>query len=369
MLKFKIKDFVFYTFLFCLIATSCNHFSQKKQNPKYSLSGRKILNEYQHLEGTIGSEAFSMELMFTDTLVFGTIYDHTNQELRDLTGSYFKNDSLFLFESMTGKFDAKYKYDDFNYYTGKYCGGSFEGLFESRGKLTPFVCETTTTNFIKFDLLQKKDSIKDNKLDKILFTSEIELIYCKQPQYEFINKHLSLILEPTIESPNFKAFVDQLLKINIDTFSKESILEMQETPYTLARYSDICYNYNGLLVLSATNIKFLGGMHEDYLIKYCTIDLNRKKEILIHDVLNEQQLRNLPDMLEKKFRHKYALSPTDNLSKVLYFDTNRFVNNNYYITHKGIGFSYNPYEIAGLAQGSISLYITFDELNNGNLKL
>ncbi|RYF79039.1 MAG: DUF3298 domain-containing protein, partial [Chitinophagaceae bacterium] len=58
---------------------------------------------------------------------------------------------------------------------------------------------------------------------------------------------------------------------------------------------------------------------------------------------------------------QFKLKPTDALTEVL-FENKIAPNDNFYITGKGIGFSYAPYEIAAYAYGEINLFIAFKDI-------
>ena len=71
---------------------------------------------------------------------------------------------------------------------------------------------------------------------------------------------------------------------------------------------------------------------------------------------------NLPLLLKKYFRKNYNLDANDSLKEAGLFEEKIKPNNNFYITGKGLGFSYSPYEIGPYAMGEINIFIPFSEL-------
>ena len=58
------------------------------------------------------------------------------------------------------------------------------------------------------------------------------------------------------------------------------------------------------------------------------------------------------------------LNNTDPLTDAGLSDNKIKANDNFYVTTKGIGFSYSPYEIAAYAVGEINIFIPFSELSD-----
>ena len=67
-------------------------------------------------------------------------------------------------------------------------------------------------------------------------------------------------------------------------------------------------------------------------------------------------------LLEKYFRSQYGLKPTDSLAEGGLFENHIEPNDNFYLTGKGIGFTYMPYEIGPYAMGEINIFIPFREV-------
>ncbi len=126
--------------------------------------------------------------------------------------------------------------------------------------------------------------------------------------------------------------------------------------------TEVLYNIDGLVVLFNSSLRFWNGIHEPFTSRHTTIDLKQQKIITLNDVLSPSQVKLIPFLLEQKFREQYNLPKPIPLSTKLLYDENHFMTNNYFITKSGIGFFYNPQEIAPFAMGTIELYLKFDEI-------
>ena len=90
------------------------------------------------------------------------------------------------------------------------------------------------------------------------------------------------------------------------------------------------------------------------------IKVNRKK-LKLNDIITIEGRKKLSAFLAKALRIQFKLKPTEPLTEVL-FENTIAPTENFYLTGKGIGFSYSPYEVAAYALGEINLFIPFKEL-------
>lgn len=124
--------------------------------------------------------------------------------------------------------------------------------------------------------------------------------------------------------------------------------------------SNIIYNSNGYVVVSFYNYAYTGGAHGNYYTAMHCYDVVNKSELALHDIMNIDSL-SLQQLLEKNYRKEYRLKPSEKIQDRL------LVNNipptkNLYLGARGLGFLYQPYEIASYADGEINIWIPFGEL-------
>lgn len=124
----------------------------------------------------------------------------------------------------------------------------------------------------------------------------------------------------------------------------------------------ICFKSPSIASLAYFNYSFTGGAHGNHGISYTVIDLKKNKKLSLNEVIDAKERKKLDQLLEKYFRQQYNVKPNESLKDGGLFENKIEANNNFYLTGKGIGFCYNPYEIGPYAMGEINIFIPFSEL-------
>ncbi len=122
----------------------------------------------------------------------------------------------------------------------------------------------------------------------------------------------------------------------------------------------IRYNKNDLLLLESLYYAYEGGAHGNYGTTLTCYDVKNKREITLGDIVKADS-SVLQPILEKRFRQQVGLKAGMSLNTVL-FEEHLSTTDNFYFTEQGLGFVYNPYEIASYAQGTIHVFVPFSDL-------
>lgn len=158
-----------------------------------------------------------------------------------------------------------------------------------------------------------------------------------------------------------KQFFADYLEDNKDV-KDEELKDSYSYNQDVSNQLTITYQSPRLIVFSNYNYSYTGGAHGNYGTSYLVVDLVNNKKLGLPDILTAAGRARLPGLLEKYFRIGYELKPTDSLSDGGLFENSIAPNDNFYISAKGIGFSYTPYEIGPYAMGEIEVFIPFSEL-------
>ena len=126
----------------------------------------------------------------------------------------------------------------------------------------------------------------------------------------------------------------------------------------------IAFQSSKMMVFAFTFYSYTGGAHGNYGTSYTSVDLTSNKVLALDQVITESGKRQLQNLLEKNFRKQFNLKPTDSLTEGGLFENKIEPNENFYVTGKGIGFCYNPYEIGPYAMGEVNIFIPFSDLKN-----
>ena len=81
-------------------------------------------------------------------------------------------------------------------------------------------------------------------------------------------------------------------------------------------------------------------------------------------MLNQAGIKNLQSLLETQFRKDRNLKSNEPLTEGGLFENKIEPNDNFFLTSKGIGFNYMPYEIGPYALGEIDIFIPFSQLTS-----
>lgn len=130
--------------------------------------------------------------------------------------------------------------------------------------------------------------------------------------------------------------------------------------YESMQQISVRYNERNYVVLESLAYDYSGGAHGNHGSALYCLDVANKKQLALQDIItaDSNQLRTL---LEKNFRSQAHLTTSQPLTEYL-FENRLMPNDNFYFTEKGIGFLYNPYEIAAYAIGQINVFIPYTEL-------
>ena len=155
------------------------------------------------------------------------------------------------------------------------------------------------------------------------------------------------------------AYIDENKDLHDSLFTEFS------SAYSLSEDRKLLVTFESpaLLTLASHAYAYTGGAHGNYGTTFICIDLAANKKIVLADVLTAAGISRLGKELEKECRLQAGLKPGETLSDAGLFDNKIEPNDNFYLTTKGIGFSYMPYEIAPYAMGEISLFLPFSRLS------
>lgn len=146
----------------------------------------------------------------------------------------------------------------------------------------------------------------------------------------------------------------------------DSIFTGYPSAYTLAEERKLLVTYHSskILTLASHAYAYTGGAHGNYGTRFITIDLEANKKLSLGHVLTSSGIGPLKTELEKQFRQQAGLKENEPLTEAGLFENKIEPNDNFYLTGKGIGFSYMPYEIGPYVLGEINVFIPIGQLLN-----
>lgn len=126
-------------------------------------------------------------------------------------------------------------------------------------------------------------------------------------------------------------------------------------------HMEVVYNSPRLLAMRQNWYNFTGGAHGNYGANYFVIDLEQGKRVVLDDIIQPKFRDEMGVILEQKVAERQGLAANETLQDIG-IDTEAVKpTENFYLTHKGIGFYYAPYQIAPYAVGAIEVFVPFSE--------
>jgi hypothetical protein len=335
-----------------------------------------IYNEYQ---GIVGKRPVNLTVVvLNDSLISGTISDISDNENTHQVSGFLRHNKEF---EMTELDEKKVVYK------GTFSHGIFEGNASvGSKKKIPF----TFTEIVKIGSVKFKVYTLESELSFISMESspkcniKYSLLY---PDY-YENAAVSDSLKKMIGTMFFNNAYDSELYTNNSTlaFADPAKLLRAKADSTFRYYrevnsdttdtnyysyildwdfdysSQIVYNADGLLSMGFSVYFFTGGAHGGYGSIFRNIDLRSGKTILLKDLFLDNSDNALSAVIASNIKKNWEYGNDTKLTDIGYFEETVSPVENFYLTEKGIGFHYNPYEIGPYAIGATDVFIPYMEI-------
>lgn len=321
---------------------------------------------YMRLEGTIGDGAVEMHVQNHDGR-FNGLYFSADGITHNLWEEEGKNDTVYFAVSTPGAnwTEGIFVPDTLKLY---FNGSDYVGkLHRSDASTLPVkLKETYDKNAQKLNVISFADSVKAFS-DSASPRAEIMYSFLESPDNPWINQTIKRIME-TDSSLSFKDGFRKVANEYFANYKNESAsikaddddgLPLATLNYSEIKDCNVQFNSNGLLIVDYTFYTYTGGAHGMYGNVYYCLDVDEQKLLRLQDVLQIDSSK-METILEKNFRAQYNIG-TQPLSSVL-FEDKISMTHNFYLNAKGIGFVYNPYDIAAYAMGPVNIFVPFSDI-------
>jgi len=122
------------------------------------------------------------------------------------------------------------------------------------------------------------------------------------------------------------------------------------------------YNEKGIVSLELVSSSYTGGAHGYYFSRFYNADLQNNRRIILSDAIKPDTIA-LRAIIEAEARRYFNIGKDTPLKAFLLVGTIPYTNN-FYITGRGLVFSYAPYEIAAYVFGQVNILVPYDKLRN-----
>jgi hypothetical protein len=117
-----------------------------------------------------------------------------------------------------------------------------------------------------------------------------------------------------------------------------------------------------LLVIARNRANYTGGAHGNYDKRYFVFDQELGMRIFLADLVRDDAMPALQDLVNRELRTAKKLGPRDSLKKALFLVDKADLTENYFLSSQGLGFHWDPYEIAPYAEGSVEVLVPYKDL-------
>jgi hypothetical protein len=257
--------------------------------------------------------------------------------------------------------------------TDKTCTGIWKKESESKTSLPVKLVEKNITD-LEFDLVYTSGSLKLKPKMEGSPEASYDAVSIWPKGSSATASFIRQIVNEEFGEKNSTRDIGKIFLQEKKKFFDSYLEENKETDDSLLLEYPMSYNMEGsqrfgiaflspkLLTLAGFYYSYTGGAHGNFSTHYVSIDLVANKKLNLADVLMATGIKKLNSLLEKYFRKDQGLGPAEDLTEGGLFENKIEANENFYVTPKGIGFSFAPYEIAPYAAGEINIYIPFSEL-------
>jgi hypothetical protein len=189
--------------------------------------------------------------------------------------------------------------------------------------------------------------------------------------------NLKKIINESFGAKNSQQDIGKILLANKKDFLTGYLADNKDLPdseahspvlnYTEQQNLLIVYQSPTIVSFSNFNYSYSGGAHGNYATSYTAVDPSTGKKIALSGVLSPLGIKQLNKLLEKNFRKTFKLAATEPLTEAGLFNNKIEANGNFFLTGKGIGFGYSPYEIGPYAMGGLDIFIPYTDFGSGGL--
>ncbi|TDU70973.1 uncharacterized protein DUF4163 [Prosthecobacter fusiformis] len=124
----------------------------------------------------------------------------------------------------------------------------------------------------------------------------------------------------------------------------------------------VMMNESGFLTVEYVTWTYTGGAHGNYGSSYRSFDLESGQELLLEDLVKTGYEKRWATLGAAELLLQQGLKPDAPLTEVGLFEDTLELNETWFLTPGGIGFSYDPYEIGPYGRGMIQFVLPWKDI-------
>lgn len=124
----------------------------------------------------------------------------------------------------------------------------------------------------------------------------------------------------------------------------------------------VIMNESGFLTVEYNTWTYTGGAHGNYGSSYRSFDMESGQELLLEDLVKPGYEKRWAELGAAELRAQEGVKAATPLTEVGLFEDELELNETWFLTPGGIGFSYDPYEIASYARGMVQFVLPWKDI-------
>jgi len=132
--------------------------------------------------------------------------------------------------------------------------------------------------------------------------------------------------------------------------------------YDVSLSTEVGYREHDVLSFGVRLWLYTGGAHGNTYNRHIVVDLGTGRALGLRDLFREGSDAQLAELIRAELRRTLKLSPEKTLEQAGLREEAILPVENFFVTGQGIGFEYNPYDIAPYVMGSFRPVVPFEKL-------
>lgn len=366
------KNWLIIFALLCSLSACSGGSSEKQSTHADTATAQNSTAGYYNYQGTIAGQPVVLQLLKNESgnILSAAYYYSAHGRsiglywLADTTASntYFVDEM----PDTAGATQPRWKVNmDGTHIMGKWTSADGKKTFDINLE------ENYPTGTYRFKLFQKEEAIpfhqgREEPAATISWMYLLPTDEMEKPAADFISSTVfSTMGCDTLQATGMDDCM-QKQKAAYAKFYRQSLEGMDDTMlsapmnnYYSGTTMEVLYNADEWVSLGFGGSEYMGGAHGMYYSRYLNLDIRSKKIWQLADIMQVDSVR-MTALLQKEAARYYA---TNDLETILLVD-HIPATGNFFATHKGLTFHYDPYEVMPYAAGSVDLFIPYTSIKD-----
>lgn len=180
----------------------------------------------------------------------------------------------------------------------------------------------------------------------------------------FIRDLLYEGMSPEVYAEHFFDSTEKRYRDTRITLESNPDFPMESMNWEYTELIEVRALHSPYMLVSRNREYYTGGAHGMLEKRYFVIDTTTAALLRLEDIVKDGAVPALTRIVEAELRIGAGLEPGDPLSQGGFFEDSAVLPENFFFLPEGLGFHWDPYEIAPYVMGPIEVIIPYGSINN-----